>query len=188
MNSLNFEKKIFSQKSTKTSFETITENTCESQVITSSSCIIPPHHTPKQFHIHTLAEVNVIQQIDQNNKITSLNNSLVDLGEYVLHEVNKEFHNKEYIQLFKQNDQLSSIFMEKKKKTEIEGYLKFEVLDTGIGIDLHEQANIFKMFTQANKEINIMYGGSGVGLYSCKQLAEILNGDEKNKKIIFIYN
>jgi two-component system sensor histidine kinase RpfC len=54
--------------------------------------------------------------------------------------------------------------------------LRFEVGDTGIGIDQAQQARIFDRFTQADEGINRRYGGSGLGLAITKNLVELLNG------------
>ncbi|MFZ1413598.1 MAG: response regulator [Defluviicoccus sp.] len=54
--------------------------------------------------------------------------------------------------------------------------VRFEVSDTGIGIDQAQQARIFDRFTQADEGINRRYGGSGLGLAITKNLAELLNG------------
>ena len=54
--------------------------------------------------------------------------------------------------------------------------VRFEVSDTGIGIDPAQQARIFDRFTQADEGINRRYGGSGLGLAITKNLVELLNG------------
>jgi signal transduction histidine kinase/DNA-binding response OmpR family regulator len=70
--------------------------------------------------------------------------------------------------------------------------LKCSVSDTGIGIDLKDQANIFKKFTQADTSINRNFGGTGLGLSICKSLIEMMGGNillesEKNKGSKFIF-
>ncbi|MFV0281724.1 MAG: response regulator [Rhodoblastus sp.] len=54
--------------------------------------------------------------------------------------------------------------------------LRFEVRDSGIGMDADEQARIFDRFTQANDGIRETYGGSGLGLAIAKQLVAGLGG------------
>lgn len=44
--------------------------------------------------------------------------------------------------------------------------LHFSVKDTGIGMTEEEQAKLFQKFSQANKETQIKYGGSGLGFSS----------------------
>jgi two-component system sensor histidine kinase BarA len=54
--------------------------------------------------------------------------------------------------------------------------LCLSVADTGIGISPNEQAHLFHAFHQANKNTTRHYGGSGLGLVICKQLAEHMQG------------
>ncbi|GAB4292347.1 MAG: hypothetical protein Kow0068_17590 [Marinilabiliales bacterium] len=57
------------------------------------------------------------------------------------------------------------------------GYnLKFEIIDTGIGIPEDKLKNIFNSFTQADPSITRRYGGTGLGLTIANQLVNILNG------------
>ncbi|MDX2346622.1 MAG: ATP-binding protein [Legionella sp.] len=50
------------------------------------------------------------------------------------------------------------------------------VTDTGIGISPEEQSTLFHAFHQAGKNTARHYGGSGLGLVICKQLAEHMQG------------
>jgi len=54
--------------------------------------------------------------------------------------------------------------------------LYFSVRDTGIGIPLERQNQLFKSFTQVDASTTRKYGGTGLGLAICKQLTEIMGG------------
>ena len=54
--------------------------------------------------------------------------------------------------------------------------LRFEVVDTGIGISEAAQARIFDSFTQADTTVTRRFGGSGLGTTIAKQLVEALDG------------
>ncbi len=55
--------------------------------------------------------------------------------------------------------------------------IKFEVIDTGIGISQDTAANLFHRFTQSDSSVSRKYGGSGLGLSICKQLVELMGGE-----------
>lgn len=54
--------------------------------------------------------------------------------------------------------------------------LRFDVHDTGIGIDLAVQQKLFQAFSQADASTTRRYGGTGLGLFVCKQLVEMMHG------------
>ena len=54
--------------------------------------------------------------------------------------------------------------------------LRFEVVDTGIGISEEAQTRIFDSFTQADPSVTRRFGGSGLGTTIAKQLVETLGG------------
>ncbi len=58
-----------------------------------------------------------------------------------------------------------------------EALLRFEVIDTGIGIPESSLDTIFDSFTQANTSISRLYGGSGLGTTISRQLARLMGGD-----------
>ncbi len=54
--------------------------------------------------------------------------------------------------------------------------IEFSLSDTGIGIPVDKQGQIFKNFEQANNETSSTYGGTGLGLAIVKQLVELQGG------------
>jgi PAS domain S-box-containing protein len=54
--------------------------------------------------------------------------------------------------------------------------LEFAVIDSGIGVPLATQAQLFKPFSQADSSTSINYGGTGLGLSIVSRLAEIMGG------------
>lgn len=55
--------------------------------------------------------------------------------------------------------------------------LRFTVADTGAGISQLQQDKLFNAFTQADQTTSRKYGGTGLGLYISKQLAQLMKGD-----------
>jgi len=54
--------------------------------------------------------------------------------------------------------------------------LRFEVNDTGIGVDGETLSRLFQPFTQADIGTTRRYGGTGLGLSICKRLVEMMGG------------
>ncbi len=59
---------------------------------------------------------------------------------------------------------------------EATSHLRFEVIDTGIGIAQESQQAIFESFTQADAAITRKYGGTGLGTTIAKQLIQFMGG------------
>ena len=71
--------------------------------------------------------------------------------------------------------------------------LYFIVSDTGIGIDQDDMDKLFQSFSQVDASISRKYGGTGLGLNICKQLAELMGGrveveSEKNRGSKFSFS
>ena len=59
---------------------------------------------------------------------------------------------------------------------EVPARLCLQVVDSGIGLSDEQQAQLFQPFQQADTSISRRYGGSGLGLALCQQLAQLLGG------------
>ena len=55
--------------------------------------------------------------------------------------------------------------------------VRFDVVDTGIGMSSDQVKNLFRAFVQADNTTTRQFGGSGLGLHISKQLVELLGGE-----------
>jgi len=57
------------------------------------------------------------------------------------------------------------------------GFLQVQVLDSGRGIEQADVSKLFNMFAQLNHANSAQNGGTGLGLWICKQLCQKMGGD-----------
>jgi PAS domain S-box-containing protein len=63
------------------------------------------------------------------------------------------------------------------ESTDKQDKVKFEVSDTGVGIDKEKFDTIFESFTQEDETITRKFGGTGLGLAISRQLVDIFEGE-----------
>jgi CheY-like chemotaxis protein len=56
-------------------------------------------------------------------------------------------------------------------------YIHFAVQDTGKGLTEAEKKLLFQRFSQASPRTHVTYGGSGLGLFICRELVELQGGE-----------
>ncbi len=70
-----------------------------------------------------------------------------------------------------------SIHISTVKESAEECRLRFEVIDSGIGIAEEKQVSLFQAFTQADTSTSREFGGTGLGLTISKNLIEMMGGE-----------
>ena len=55
--------------------------------------------------------------------------------------------------------------------------LRFDIIDTGIGMNAEQRSRVFNPFEQADTDTARKFGGTGLGLHISRKLARLLGGD-----------
>lgn len=90
---------------------------------------------------------------------------------------------------------VGKIMLEVVKTAQVDNRIElfFFVVDSGIGIEKADQDKLFQSFSQVDASISRQYGGTGLGLFICKQLVELMNGkifveSERKKGTVFSFH
>ena len=56
-------------------------------------------------------------------------------------------------------------------------FFRFEIQDSGIGIEKHKMGNLFEAFRQEDQSTTRKFGGTGLGLSIAKKLSDLMKGE-----------
>ena len=92
----------------------------------------------------------------------------VRLGEILLHLVGNA------VKFTQQGEVSVRVVLAEDRGTE--ALVRFEIKDSGIGMTMADQEQLFTLFRQVDGSLTRQYGGTGLGLILAKRLAELMGG------------
>ncbi|MEO6226779.1 MAG: ATP-binding protein [Thermomonas sp.] len=69
-----------------------------------------------------------------------------------------------------------SLHVKRLRETPAQHQLRFEIQDSGIGIEREAQERLFQAFSQADASTTRLYGGTGLGLVICRRIVTLMGG------------
>jgi len=135
-----------------------------------------------QFSLTDVQEMSADSFIVFNNRFDQVSNYNIKKGHKQQleskHQEEKDLWELNITQMPKSNDPFRKITRGKDSSSSGEiGHLKIQMVDTGCGIAANEISRLFGMFEQASEHSRNARGGSGLGLWICKQICQRMNGD-----------
>jgi len=118
------------------------------------------------FNEAIFEEFNLQESQRRRKNLNKLNaSSISDLSD-------QDDHNNSWNIYLADSEPTRDITMNKKR-----GYLKVQITDNGCGIAEDQIPKLFGMFEQVSRSTRADHGGTGLGLWICKQLCRKMNGD-----------
>ena len=143
--------------------------------IESGNIDVTPTTTNVRETIYDIVSVNIQKAVDKNLIIN------VDLDENIPAELSVDDHRLRQVLMNLMSNAIKftntgvvNISANIIKTIENKKEIRFEVSDTGIGIEKSRQENIFTSFIQEDSSTTKKYGGTGLGLAISSQLIELM--------------
>ena len=119
------------------------------------------HDRAQSKHLELIKEVHVLPKYLEGD-VTRLKQALLN---YVTNAIKFTEHGSVTIRVLVEEETFDSAL------------LRFEVVDTGIGIESTALARLFEDFEQADNSTTRKHGGTGLGLSITRKLAQMMHGD-----------